>query len=78
MRPAPRERAATATGGILGPRGSALRRARLGLGGALLLVGPELFIQVRDAGRFEPVARLDGIDGDLVIRVHRCLGAPPH
>ena len=38
---------------------------------------PELFVRVRDSRRFEEVARLDGIESDLVIRVHRYLGDPP-
>jgi hypothetical protein len=37
---------------------------------------PDLFIRIRDPLLFEDVARLDGIDGDLVIRVHRYLGRP--
>jgi hypothetical protein len=37
---------------------------------------PELFRLVRDPRYFEPVARFDGIEGDLVIRVHRYTGLP--
>ena len=37
---------------------------------------PGLFIWVRDDRYFEPVARLDGIDSDMVIRVRRYTGRP--
>jgi len=37
---------------------------------------PGLFIWVRDPLYFEPVARLDGIDHDMVIRVRRYTGRP--
>jgi hypothetical protein len=37
---------------------------------------PDLFTRVRDPRLFENVGHLDGIDGDLVIRVHRYLGHP--
>jgi hypothetical protein len=37
---------------------------------------PDLFTRVRDTRLFENVGHLDGIDGDLVIRVHRYLGHP--
>jgi len=37
---------------------------------------PELFLRVRNPALFENVGHLDGIDGDLVIRVHRYLGHP--
>jgi len=37
---------------------------------------PELFIWVRDSDYFEPIARLDGIDPDMVIRVRRYTGRP--
>jgi hypothetical protein len=37
---------------------------------------PELFIWVRDPRYFEPIARLDGIDPDMVIRVRRYTGRP--
>ncbi len=35
---------------------------------------PELFRFVRDPRYFEPVAHFDGVDGDMVIRVHRYSG----
>jgi hypothetical protein len=37
---------------------------------------PDLFTRVRNPRLFENVGHLDGIDGDLVIRVHRYLGQP--
>ena len=37
---------------------------------------PDLFTRVRDPALFENVGHLEGIDGDLVIRVHRYLGHP--
>jgi hypothetical protein len=37
---------------------------------------PDLFIWVRDPRYFEEIARLDGIDPDMVIRVRRYTGRP--